>query len=68
MTTAALKAIDKIGGIDNYILQLDSKSVADSNYITKMRTIIGKHSWMDGFMDVCMYLYILYIVHIKDVL
>lgn len=42
MTTAALKAIDTYGGIDNYILQLDNKSVADSNYITKMRNIIGK--------------------------
>jgi ribosomal protein L28 len=42
MTAAALKAIDTYGGIDNYILQLDNKSVADSNYITKMRNIIGK--------------------------
>ena len=43
MTTTALKKIDYIGGIDNYLLSLDNKSVALSNYITKMRNIIGHH-------------------------
>ena len=48
MTTTALKHIDKIGGIDNYILSLDNKSVALSNYITKMRNIIGTSLFLKG--------------------
>ena len=41
MTTTALKKIDDIGGIDNYIMNLDERSVEDSNYVTKMRGLIG---------------------------
>jgi ribosomal protein L28 len=48
MTTTALKKIDYIGGIDNYLLSLDNKSVALSNYITKMRNIIGTSLFLKG--------------------
>ena len=41
VTTTALREIDTVGGIDNYILRLDDKSVARSNYVTKMRTILA---------------------------
>jgi ribosomal protein L28 len=51
MTTTALKEIDKIGGIDNYILALDNKSVSLSNYITKMRHIIGTSLFHKGLLD-----------------
>lgn len=51
MTTTALKEIDKIGGIDNYILNLDNKSVSLSNYITKMRTIIGTSLYHQGLLN-----------------
>lgn len=51
MTTTALKEIDKIGGIDNYILALDNKSVALSNYITKMRNVIGTSLFHKGLLD-----------------
>ncbi|CAN0029048.1 unnamed protein product, partial [Ectocarpus fasciculatus] len=40
MTTRALKEIDNIGGIDNYMLKLDEKSVADSRTNTRVRTQI----------------------------
>ena len=51
MTTTALKEIDKIGGIDNYILNLDNVSVANSNYITKMRNIIGTSLFHQGLLN-----------------
>lgn len=51
MTTKALKEIDKIGGIDNYILHLDNKSVSLSNYLTKMRTIIGTSLYHQGNLN-----------------
>jgi ribosomal protein L28 len=41
ITTTALKAVDHSGGVDNYILALDEKSVSDSNYITKVRGLIS---------------------------
>lgn len=41
MTARALKEIDNIGGIDKYLLALDQTSVANSNYITKVRNQIG---------------------------
>ena len=41
MTTAALRAIDNAGGIDTYLLQLDNRLVDDSNYVTKIRRLIG---------------------------
>lgn len=48
MTTTALKAIDDYGGIDNYIMSLDERSVQDSNYIIKMRGIIGAALFQRG--------------------
>lgn len=48
VTTKALKAIDDYGGIDNYILQLDQRLVDDSNYVTKMRNIIGSTLFYKG--------------------
>lgn len=51
MTTTALKEIDKIGGIDNYILALDNKAVSLSNYITKMRHLIGTSLFHKGLLD-----------------
>ena len=51
MTTTALKKIDEYGGIDNYIMNLDEKSVSLSNYITKMRTIIGTSLFHQGKLN-----------------
>lgn len=48
MTARALRAIDYQGGIDNYIMRLDEKSVGDSNYITKMRGLIGAKLFEKG--------------------
>ena len=35
-----MKAIDNDGGIDNYLMRLDEKSVLKSPYITKQRKLI----------------------------
>lgn len=51
MTTKALKEIDNIGGIDKYLLALDEKSVSDSNYVTKMRGLIGATLFHRGLLD-----------------
>jgi hypothetical protein len=51
MTTKALKEIDNIGGIDKYLLVLDEKSVTDSNYVTKMRGLIGTALFHKGLLD-----------------
>ena len=51
MTTKALKEIDNIGGIDKYLLALDEKSVTDSNYVTKMRGLIGTALYNKGLLD-----------------
>ena len=51
MTTKALKEIDNIGGIDKYLLALDEKSVTDSNYVTKMRGLIGTALFHKGLLD-----------------
>ena len=48
MTTRALRNIDQDGGIDNYILNLDEKSVSDSNYITKVRALISSKLFYKG--------------------
>jgi len=48
MTTKAIRAVDDAGGIDNYLLQLDDRLVADSNYITKMRTLIANALYHKG--------------------
>ena len=50
MTTKALKEIDNIGGIDKYLLALDEKSVTDSNYVTKMRGLIGAALYNKGLL------------------
>jgi hypothetical protein len=36
-----MKAIDRFGGIDNYLLNLDEKFISDSNYLTKFRNLIA---------------------------
>lgn len=51
MTTTALKEIDKIGGIDNYLLHLDTKSVSQSNYTTKIRGLIGTSLFHKGLLN-----------------
>ena len=51
MTTKALKEIDNIGGIDKYLLALDEKSVTDSNYVTKMRGLIGAALFHKNLLD-----------------
>ena len=48
MTTAALKGIDKVGGIDKYLLSLDNPTVAESNYITKMRGLVASSLYHRG--------------------
>jgi ribosomal protein L28 len=48
VTTRAMKEIDNIGGIDKYILGLDEKSVSDSNYLTKVRHMIGTSLFHKG--------------------
>jgi hypothetical protein len=48
ITTKALKEVDNVGGIDNYILSLDERQVADSNYVTKMRGLIATSMFHNG--------------------
>lgn len=50
ITTRALKEVDNVGGIDNYILSLDERSVADSNYITKVRKMIAGTLFHQGLL------------------
>jgi len=51
MTTTAMRAIDDVGGIDNYLLQLDNRLVDDSNYVTKMRDMIAATVYHQGTMS-----------------
>lgn len=51
ITARALRAIDDIGGIDNYLLSLDERSVANSNYITKMRGLVGSSLFHKGLLN-----------------
>ena len=51
ITTKALRAVDNVGGIDNYILSLDERLVQDSNYITKMRNIIASTLFHQGGLN-----------------
>jgi hypothetical protein len=37
-------------GIDNYLMQLDDKTVADSNYISKMRYIVATSLFHKGLL------------------
>jgi hypothetical protein len=51
MTTTALKAIDSYGGIDNYILRLDDKTVEQSNYVSKVRRMITTSLFHKGELE-----------------
>jgi ribosomal protein L28 len=51
ITTRALKEIDNVGGIDNYILSLDEKSVSESNYVTKIRGLIAGKLFHQGLLS-----------------
>lgn len=51
ITVGCMKIVDYYGGIDNYVLALDEKSVADSNYITKMRRIIAASRYLQGTLN-----------------
>ena len=51
MTTRALKEIDNIGGVDNYLLALDNKEVIASNYVTKMRGLIASALYFKGLLS-----------------
>lgn len=43
-----MKAVDEIGGIDQYLLNLDEKYVEDSPFITKHRDLIARASYLNG--------------------
>ena len=51
MTTTALKAIDAYGGVDNYLLRLDERSVSASNYVTRVRNLIAARLFHRGALD-----------------
>lgn len=51
MTTKALKEIDMIGGIDNYMLSLDEKSVSDSKTNTRVRNQIAVALFKKGELE-----------------
>lgn len=48
ITTAAIKAVDNYGGIDNYMLALDERLVQDSNYLIKVRGLIAAAVYHKG--------------------
>lgn len=50
MTTKAMKVIDDVGGIDNYLLSLEDKEVALSNYTTKIRRLITSKLYHDNML------------------
>lgn len=50
ITTAAIKASDDKGGIDNYILSLSNEDVAKSNYLTKIQKLIGSKLYHQGLL------------------
>jgi len=51
MTTRALREIDNIGGIDNYLLALEEPQVVASNYVTKMRGLIATSLFHKGLLS-----------------
>jgi ribosomal protein L28 len=51
ITTTAMKSADNVGGIDNYILTLDNDAVKASNYITKIRGLIGSRLYHQGLLS-----------------
>jgi ribosomal protein L28 len=50
MTTAAMKASDNVGGIDNYIMSLENSAVERSNYLIKIRGLIGSRLYHRGLL------------------
>ena len=48
MTAKALKAIDNIGGIDNYMLSLDEVSIGDSKHNSRVRDLIASTLFYNG--------------------
>jgi large subunit ribosomal protein L28 len=52
MTTAAMKAIDNFGGIDNYILSLDDRQIYDSKFVKKQRDLIASTMFYNGTLDI----------------
>ena len=51
VTTTALKAIDHVGGVDNYLLNLDDRSVNDSKNITLQRDRVAVTLYKAGQLD-----------------
>ncbi len=43
-----MKAVAEIGGIDQYLLNLDEKYVQDSPFITRYRDLIARASYLNG--------------------
>ena len=50
MTTRAMKEIDNIGGVDMYLLSMDNATVQDSNYVTKVRSLIASKLFHQGLL------------------
>jgi hypothetical protein len=50
MTTRAMKEIDNIGGVDMYLLSMDNATVQDSNYVTKIRSLIASKLFHQGLL------------------
>eukprot|EP01041_Mallomonas_annulata_P010548 gene10548-21990_t len=48
MTARALKAIDDVGGIDNYLVDLHERDIKDSNYVIKMRGLVASALYHKG--------------------
>lgn len=51
MTTTAMRAIDKAGGIDTYLLRLDNSVVAKSRDITRERLRIASRLFHAGKLN-----------------
>ena len=52
MTTTAMKAIDDIGGIDQYLLSMDDATVRASRQATKVREMIASKLFHKGLLHV----------------
>ena len=48
MTCKALKVIDNVGGVDNYLLSLDNAEASQSPYVTKVRELIASTLFHKG--------------------
>jgi hypothetical protein len=51
MTTTALKEIDRYGGLDTYMLELDEKSVSESNHNSRVRDLIASTLFYQEKLD-----------------